>query len=169
MLQAWQMAPYIEAVLRQPRSHPLVRATAQLLQARHERTRTRTLERSLMHLQQLAEGADQPRPPVTARLRHTFGVLFPLRPALRKELGEQLLSTGLVGAAMGLFEEEELWDSLIICFRLLQKLPQAQQLVQARLQVCVSSQVNFGIHNVDPASTMTSECLQQTIARGQTL
>lgn len=62
--------------------------------------------------------------------------MFPLRAALRKELGEQLLSTGLVGAAMGLFEEEELWDSLIICYRLLQKLPQAQQLVQARLQVC---------------------------------
>jgi len=58
-----------------------------------------------------------------------------LRPALRKELGEQLLNTGLVGAAIGLFEEEELWDSLIICYRLLQKLPQAQQLVQARLQV----------------------------------
>ena len=36
---------------------------------------------------------------------------------------------------MSLFEEEELWDSLIICYRLLQKLPQAQQLVQARLQV----------------------------------
>ncbi len=54
--------------------------------------------------------------------RHAFGVLCPLRAALRKELGEQLLSTGLVGAAMGLFEEEEL--------------PQAQQLVQARLQVC---------------------------------
>jgi len=68
--------------------------------------------------------------------RHAFGVLFPLRAALRKELGEQLLSTGLVGAAIGLFEEEELWDSLIICYRLLQKLPQAQQLVQARLQVC---------------------------------
>ncbi len=68
--------------------------------------------------------------------RHAFGVLCPLRAALRKELGEQLLSTGLVGAAMGLFEEEELWDSLIICYRLLQKLPQAQQLVQARLQVC---------------------------------
>ena len=40
---------------------------------------------------------------------------------------------------MSLFEEEELWDSLIICYRLLQKLPQAQQLVQARLQVPVAS------------------------------
>ena len=67
--------------------------------------------------------------------RYAFSVSFPLRPALRRELGEQLVSTGLVGAAMGLFEEEQLWDSLIICYRLLQKLPQAQQLVQARLQV----------------------------------
>ena len=50
-------------------------------------------------------------------------------------MGEQLLSAGLVGAAMGVFQEEELWDSLIICYRLLQKLPQAQELVQARLQV----------------------------------
>ena len=72
----------------------------------------------------------------TLQCRHAFGVLFPLRASLRKELGEQLLSTGLVGAAMGVFQEEELWDSLIICYRLLQKLPQAQELVQARLQVC---------------------------------
>lgn len=67
--------------------------------------------------------------------RYAFTVAFPLRPALRRELGEQLVSTGLVGAAMGLFEEEQLWDSLIICYRLLQKLPQAQHLIQARLQV----------------------------------
>lgn len=68
-MQAWQMAPYVEAVLRQQRSQPLIRAAAKLLQARHERTRTRTLERSLMHLQQLAEAPSQPLPPVMTRLR----------------------------------------------------------------------------------------------------
>lgn len=82
-----------------------------------------------------AKSAGKCKAGVVAECRHAFGVLFPLRPSLRKELGEQLLSTGLVGAAMGVFEEEELWDSLIICYRLLQKLPQAQELVQARLQV----------------------------------
>lgn len=63
------MAPYVEAVLRQQRSHPLVRAAAKLLQTRHERTRTRTLERSLMQLQQLAEAPSQPLPPVMTRFR----------------------------------------------------------------------------------------------------
>lgn len=68
-LQAWQMAPFVEAVLRQQRSQPIIRAMAKLLQARHERTRTRTLERSLMHLQQLAEAPSQPLPPIMIRLR----------------------------------------------------------------------------------------------------
>ncbi len=30
-LQGWQVAPFAEAVLRQPRSRPLLRATARLL------------------------------------------------------------------------------------------------------------------------------------------
>ena len=68
-MQAWQMAPYVEAVLRQQRSQPIIRAAAKLLQARHERTRTRTLERSLVRLQQLAEAPSQPLPPIMARFR----------------------------------------------------------------------------------------------------
>ena len=63
------MAPYAEAVVGQARSWPLVRAAGQLVKARHERSRTRTLERSLMHMQALAEGQNQPQPPVMTRLR----------------------------------------------------------------------------------------------------
>ena len=60
---------------------------------------------------------------------------FPLGPVLRKELGEQLVAAGLVGAAMTLFEELELWDALILCYRLLQKNVQAEELVHRRLEV----------------------------------
>ena len=56
-------------------------------------------------------------------------------PVLRKELGEQLVAAGLVGAAMTLFEELELWDALILCYRLLQKNVQAEELVHKRLEV----------------------------------
>lgn len=56
-------------------------------------------------------------------------------PALHKELGEQLVAAGLVGAAMTLFEELELWDALILCYRLLQKNVQAEELVHRRLKV----------------------------------
>ncbi len=60
---------------------------------------------------------------------------FPLGLVLRKELGEQLVAAGLVGAAMTLFEELELWDALILCYRLLQKNVQAEELVHRRLEV----------------------------------
>lgn len=56
-------------------------------------------------------------------------------PVLRKELGEQFVAAGLVGAAMELFEELELWDALILCYRLLQKDVQAEELVRKRLEV----------------------------------
>ena len=60
-------------------------------------------------------------------------------PVLRKELGEQLVAAGLVGAAMTLFEELELWDALILCYRLLQKNVQAEELVHRRLEVSCSA------------------------------
>ncbi len=56
-------------------------------------------------------------------------------PALHKELGEQLMAAGLVGAAMTLFEELELWDALFLCYLLLQKNVQAEELVNRRLEV----------------------------------
>ena len=56
-------------------------------------------------------------------------------PLLRKELGEQFVAAGLVGAAMELFEELELWDALILCYRLLHKNVQAEELVRKRLEV----------------------------------
>ncbi len=36
---------------------------------------------------------------------------------------------------MSLFESLELWDALILCYRMLQKVPQAKALVLTRLQV----------------------------------
>ena len=65
-------------------------------------------------------------------------MLLPLRPALRRELGEQLVAAGMVGAAIDIFERVELWDSLLICYRLLEKVPQALALVRTRLEVPIS-------------------------------
>lgn len=168
-LQAWQMAPYVEAVLSQPRSRPLLRAAAKLykcalklslapdltvpqprglcssvhralgkvaapgvrqcapFRGRHERTRARTRERALLTLQQLADAASAPQPHAGSRMRYAFSVAAPYSSTLRRELGEQLVSCGMIGAAMSLFEELELWDNLILCYQLLQKKPQVRR------------------------------------------
>ena len=60
-------------------------------------------------------------PPLPLCCRYAFTALLPLRVSLRRELGEWLVARGVVGAALALFEALELWDSLIVCYRLLDK------------------------------------------------
>ena len=72
-----------------------------------------------------------------ARLRWALGVPFPLAGQLHQEVGLALLSGGLIGEAMEIFEALGLWERLLVCYRLLGKQPQALQLVQKRLQVRV--------------------------------
>ncbi|KAK9827709.1 hypothetical protein WJX81_003255 [Elliptochloris bilobata] len=133
-LRAWQAAPFLDAVLRQPRSRFLLRAAARLLRARHERERPRTRERALLALQQLVEAKHAPWPPTARRLRLAFMVGFPLWPALQKELGEQLVAAGLPGSALALFEAAGLWDAALLSLRLLGKTAQALALARARLE-----------------------------------
>lgn len=64
---------------------------------------------------------------MTSRMRYAFSVAAPYAGVLRRELGEQLVSAGMVGAAMTIFEELELWDNLILCYLLLEKKPQVCQ------------------------------------------
>ena len=52
---------------------------------------------------------------------------------------EALLAAGSVGEAIAQFEALRQWDSLLLCLRLLDKGPQALDLVQRRLQACSSA------------------------------
>ena len=69
------------------------------------------------------------------RMRYAFTCKSLPRAALWKELGEAFVACGLIGAAIKLFEEAELWDSLIVCYQLLEKNEIAEQLVRTRLEV----------------------------------
>jgi hypothetical protein len=51
------------------------------------------------------------------RAKLVFGVQMPTIPALRKEYGELLISCGIVGEALDIFKDLELWDNLIYCYR----------------------------------------------------
>lgn len=54
----------------------------------------------MLELQALVDAFDAPQPPAASRMRYAFGCEFPYRLALRRELGEQLVSMGLIGAAV---------------------------------------------------------------------
>lgn len=133
-LRSYEMAPYTEFVGAQEKSQPIIRAATAVLRSRHERDRARTRERSLLMLEDLVQTLEKPDPAVSSRMRYIFSTWFPPASTLKKELGEQLVSIGMVGAALDLFEEVELWDSLIVCLSLLGKKQQAADLVRRRLE-----------------------------------
>lgn len=132
-LRSYEMAPYTEFVGAQEKSQPILRAATTVLTSRRERDRARTRERSLLTLEDLVQTLERPKPKVSSRMRYVFSTWFPPAANLKKELGEALVSIGMVGAALDLFEEVELWDALIVCLSLLGKKQQAADLVRRRL------------------------------------
>ncbi|CAN6480642.1 unnamed protein product [Victoria cruziana] len=132
-MQKWQMAPFIEAVDAQRLSHFIVRFCCHILRIRWESTRSRTKQRALIMMENLVNKISDACPSAAQRMKFSFVISIPVIPALRKEYGELLVSCGLVGEALSIFEDLELWDNLINCYCLLQKKAAAVDLIKSRL------------------------------------
>ncbi|CAN6975029.1 unnamed protein product [Brassica oleracea var. botrytis] len=132
-MQRWDMAPYIEAIDSQKSTYFTLRCLCDLLRVRWESTRSRTKGRALEMMDKLVESINKSDPGASKRIPICFAVHLPTIPALRKEYGELLVSCGLVGEAITIFESLELWDSLIHCYCFLGKKSAAVDLINAQL------------------------------------
>ncbi|XVF70707.1 hypothetical protein PTKIN_Ptkin11bG0184200 [Pterospermum kingtungense] len=132
-MQGWDMAPYIEAIDSQQSSYFILRCFCNILRIRWESTRSRTKERALEMMDNLVESIHNSSPSVPLRLPFCFAVYIPTIPALRKQYGDILVSCGLVGEALKIFEDLELWDNLIYCYCKLEKKAAAVELINMRL------------------------------------
>ncbi|KAG2300320.1 hypothetical protein Bca4012_011899 [Brassica carinata] len=132
-MQRWDMAPYIEAIDSQKSTYFVLRCFCDLLRVRWESTRGRTKGRALEMMDKLVEAINKSDPGASERIPLCYAVHLPTIPALRKEYGELLVSCGLVGEAITIFESLELWDNLINCYCLLGKKSAAVDLINAQL------------------------------------
>ncbi|KAI3702710.1 hypothetical protein L6452_28460 [Arctium lappa] len=132
-MQRWDMAPYIEAIDSQPSSLFIIRRFCDLLRIRWEGTRSRTKERAILMMDKVVEGFKQSTPGVAARISCCFGVDIPTIPSLRKEYADLLVSCGLIGEAVKIYENLELWDNVIFCYRLLEKRAASVELINTRV------------------------------------
>ncbi|KDP35721.1 hypothetical protein JCGZ_10493 [Jatropha curcas] len=132
-LQRWDMAPYIEAIDSQSSSLFIIQCFCNFLRIRWESTRSRTKQRALTMMQKLVERIHNPFPRVEKRIPFSFVAYVPAIPTLRKEYGELLVSCGLMGEAIKIFEDLELWDNVIYCNRILGKKAAAVELIKKRL------------------------------------
>ncbi|KAK1369041.1 hypothetical protein POM88_035133 [Heracleum sosnowskyi] len=82
-------------------------------------------------MDKLVQGVRDTSVGVAKRIYCCYGVHFPSIPKLRKEYGDLLVSCGLIGEAIKVYEDLELWDTVIYCYCLLEK--KAVELVKKRL------------------------------------
>ncbi|XP_072987775.1 uncharacterized protein [Typha latifolia] len=132
-LSRWEMGPYIESIDAQSHSLYSIRSFCDILRIRWESGRSHTKERALLMMDNLVEIVNKALPVAAQRIQFAFGVYMPTVPALRKEYSELLVSCGMIGEALHIFEDLELWDNLIYCYQLLDKKAAAVDLIKARL------------------------------------
>ncbi|QHN98153.1 hypothetical protein HN51_045906 [Arachis hypogaea] len=132
-LQRWDMAPYIEAIDSQHLFYFIIRCFCDILRIQWESSRSRTKERALLMMENLVQRIYESSPVVAERIPLSYDVYMPSISALRKEYGELLVRCGLIGEAVKVFEDLELWDNLIYCYSLLEKKATAVELIKKRL------------------------------------
>ncbi len=145
-LTAEQMGAYLERVLQQ-HDDWMVYATGLLERAWLESERNHTRERALFQLQALSDqhtnrltftqstfqAAVEDSAPPQERLRNIHYIVYPPRWAAQRDLAERYAKLGIVTSAAEIFEEIELWDEVVECYRRAGKETKAEEVVRKRL------------------------------------
>ncbi|CAI9108484.1 OLC1v1008082C1 [Oldenlandia corymbosa var. corymbosa] len=131
--QMYKLGPFIQAIDSQHSSHFMIRYFCDILRIQWEATRTRTIQRALLMMTKLVETLNEPSPTIAERMYLCFAVNSPTIPAVRKEYGDLLVSCGLIGEALKVYEDLELWDNLIVCYTMLEKKAAAVELIKTEL------------------------------------
>ncbi|TPX35304.1 hypothetical protein SmJEL517_g02337 [Synchytrium microbalum] len=127
-----EMVPYVTRVLENPNNW-MVHTMGLLLRSRLESQKSRTVERSCLQIQALVDQIPIKEPSPAERLLHFYDLLVPSKWDLERELGERLISLGVMRSAMEIYERLELWQDVISCLMSLGQDKQAEELVNKRL------------------------------------
>ena len=141
-----QMGAYLERVLQQ-HDDWMVYASGLLERAWLESEKNHTRERALLQLQALADqhtnkltftqstfqAAVEDSAPPQERLRNIHYIVYPPRWGVLRDLAERYAKIGIVTSAAEMFEEIELWDEVVECYRRAGKEKKAEEIVRKRL------------------------------------
>jgi tetratricopeptide (TPR) repeat protein len=141
-----QMGGYLARVLHQ-HDDWMVYATALLERAWLECERTHGRERAILQIQALADqhsnrltltqstfkSVEEDSAPAQDRLRNLHGIVYSPHWDILRDLGERYAKLGIVTSAAEIFEELELWDDVVECYRAAGKESRAVEVVRARL------------------------------------
>jgi tetratricopeptide (TPR) repeat protein len=141
-----QMGAYLARVLNQ-HDDWMVYATALLERAWLECERTHGRERAILQIQALADqhsnrltltqstfkSVEEDSAPVQDRLRNLHSIVYPPRWEVLRDLAERYAKLGVVTSAAEIFEQIELWDEVVECYRIAGNEGRALATVRTRL------------------------------------
>ncbi|EGZ15801.1 hypothetical protein PHYSODRAFT_351623 [Phytophthora sojae] len=142
-----EMMPYVTRVLENPNNW-MVYSTALLERAWLECESSKRRERAVLQMQALVDQhttrltitqntlqsiADSA--PARERMQFVYSLAFPPRYALKRDLAERYFKLGVLGSAVEICEELEMWDDVVKCYQLLDKPMRAEKLVCERLEI----------------------------------
>jgi tetratricopeptide (TPR) repeat protein len=114
-LTSEQMMPYVTRVISNPKNWS-IHTMALLLRSRLEATRTRTVERSTLQLQQLVEQMPSNDSSAKERLLYFHTLPLPSKWELERELALRYTSLGITKSALEIFERLEMWEEVVKCW-----------------------------------------------------
>lgn len=100
-----------------------------------QRDRRRTMERSMMQLEELVNQAKRQDPPPGERVYLFYSTAIPPLWIIQKNLADLLLNLGAIGSALEIFERLELWEDAIKCYQRLGKMEKAETVIREQLQI----------------------------------
>ncbi|OWZ24471.1 Tetratricopeptide repeat protein [Phytophthora megakarya] len=177
-----EMMPYVTRVLENPNNW-MVYSTALLERAWLECESSKRRERAVLQMQALVDQhttrltitqntlesiADAA--PARERMQFVYSLAFPPRYALKRDLAERYFKLGVMGSAVEICEELEMWDDVVKCYQLLDKPMRAEKLVRERLETVPTPfmWVTLGDLTQDPSHYETSWTLsKQRFARAK--
>ena len=141
------MLAYVNRILEDENRDFSIFTMALLLRSRMESAKSRTVERSILQLQTLVDqfyllassGTNDDGATARERMGRFWFVDMPPIWQLERELGERWLSIGMVVSALEIFERLQLWEDAIECYRSMEKMKKAEELLKERLEVTPNS------------------------------
>ena len=168
-----EMGAFLERVLQQSDDW-MVYATGLLERAWLESERNHTRERAILQIQALADqhsnrltltqstfqAAVEDSAPPQDRLRYLHYIVYPPRWAALRDLAERYAKIGIVTSAAELFEEIELWDDVVECYRRAGKENKAEQVVRKRLEEAETPRMWAALGDITKDTTYYERALE---------
>eukprot|EP01112_Ceratiomyxa_fruticulosa_P016222 TRINITY_DN4866_c0_g1_i1.p1 TRINITY_DN4866_c0_g1~~TRINITY_DN4866_c0_g1_i1.p1 ORF type:complete len:867 (-),score=209.56 TRINITY_DN4866_c0_g1_i1:264-2864(-) len=129
-----KMHPYVRKVLENANDW-LVHTTALLFRSRLDTESSKSVERAALQVQALVDQFSLEDPPIEKRSPNFWVLNFPPLWELKKEMGDFFVALGAASTALQVFEALEVWESVIECYRIMDKPKKAEEIVRKQLEI----------------------------------